>query len=349
MKSDHCKRKSTKTKTKKTTRFTKTANTIHYDENETFWKLIRIQIVERRDEMSLIINGVTKRFGIHTAVDKLSITIPESEIFGFLGANGAGKTTTFRMILGLLNPTDGEIKWKGNKITYNESDEIGYLPEERGLYPKLKVKEQLIYLGRLKGMTKQEVLTQMNHWFERLKVPDYTNKKIEELSKGNQQKIQFVAAVIHKPKLLILDEPFSGLDPVNVELLKKAVVELKESGTSIVFASHRMEHVEELCQHLCIMHHGKPVVHGSLREIKRAFGKKNVFIQGDFEMDFLENIKGVTKFKKTYDGVALQIMNEEVASTIFHELQNKGFVRKFALEEPSLNDIFIEKVGASYE
>ncbi|MDQ0232321.1 ABC transporter ATP-binding protein [Metabacillus malikii] len=299
--------------------------------------------------MSLRIDGVTKKFGKHTAVDQLTIEIPESEIFGFLGANGAGKTTTFRMILGLLNPSEGAIEWNGKKITYNESDEIGYLPEERGLYPKLKVKDQLIYLGRLKGMTKQQVLTEMDKWFDKLKVSEYLNKKVEELSKGNQQKIQFIAAVLHKPKLLILDEPFSGLDPVNVELLKQAVVDLKEAGTSIVFASHRMEHVEELCQHLCIMHHGKPVVHGALREIKRSFGKKNVFVQGDFAMDFLESITGVTKYKKTNEGVELQIENEEIASTIFHELQHKGFVRKFALEEPSLNDIFIEKVGASYE
>jgi ABC-2 type transport system ATP-binding protein len=299
--------------------------------------------------MSLKIEGVTKRFGTHTAVDQLSIAIPEREIFGFLGANGAGKTTTFRLILGLLTPSEGTISWNEKKITYEESDQIGYLPEERGLYPKLKVKDQLIYLGRLKGMSKQEVLHEMNQWLEKFKVPEYANKKVEELSKGNQQKIQFIAAVIHKPKLLILDEPFSGLDPVNVELLKKAVVELKDSGTSIVFASHRMEHVEELCQHLCIMHHGKPIVHGSLREIKRSFGKKNVFVQGDFDMSFLEEVQGVTKWKKTSEGVELQIENEDVARVIFQALQNKGFVRKFALEEPSLNDIFIEKVGASYE
>ncbi|PMC40290.1 sodium ABC transporter ATP-binding protein [Bacillus sp. UMB0899] len=299
--------------------------------------------------MSLTIDSVTKRFGSHLAVDQLSIIIPEHEIFGFLGANGAGKTTTFRMILGLLNPTDGEIKWNGSNISYEESDMIGYLPEERGLYPKLKVKDQLMYLGRLKGMSKHRVANEMDHWLQRFNVTEYANKKVEELSKGNQQKIQFIAAVLHKPKLLILDEPFSGLDPINVELLKKAVVDLKEAGTSIVFASHRMEHVEELCQHLCIMHKGKPVVHGALRDIKRSFGKKNLFIHGDFDMSFLENIPGVIKSKSTSEGMELQIENEEVSSRIFHELQHKGFVRKFALEEPSLNDIFIEKVGASYE
>ncbi|WP_299091430.1 ABC transporter ATP-binding protein [uncultured Metabacillus sp.] len=299
--------------------------------------------------MVLYVDHVTKRFGSHTAVDQLSLAIPEREIFGFLGANGAGKTTTFRMILGLLTPSEGSITWNDKKISYEESNQIGYLPEERGLYPKLKVKDQLIYLGRLKGMSKNEALAEMDRWLERFKVPEYANKKVEELSKGNQQKIQFIAAVLHKPKLLILDEPFSGLDPVNVELLKKAVVDLKESGTSIVFASHRMEHVEELCQHLCIMHHGKPVVHGSLREIKRSFGKKNVFVQGDFDMDFLKETPGVTKFKKTSEGVELQVEHDKISQHIFQKLQNQGFVRKFALEEPSLNDIFVEKVGASYE
>jgi len=299
--------------------------------------------------MTLNIEHVTKKFGDFTAVDRLSITIPEKEIFGFLGANGAGKTTTFRMILGLLSPTEGKISWNGQNITYENSHQIGYLPEERGLYPKLKVKDQLIYLGRLKGMDKKTIISEMEYWLERFKIPEYANKKVEELSKGNQQKIQFITAVIHKPKLLILDEPFSGLDPVNVEMLKEAVIDLKERGTSIVFSSHRMEHVEELCEYLCIMHRGKPVVHGSLKEIKRSFGKKNVTVHADYDLQFLKEISGVTKFKKTTEGVELQIEREEISHKIFEALQEKGFVRKFALEEPSLNDIFIEKVGASYE
>nr|WP_269448635.1 ABC transporter ATP-binding protein [Metabacillus kandeliae] len=295
------------------------------------------------------LEGVTKRFGQFTAVDQLSLDIPEKEIFGFLGANGAGKTTTFRMILGLLNPSGGNIKWKGHEINYGLSDQIGYLPEERGLYPKLKVKDQLIYLGRLKGMDKQSIIREMEYWLERFKVPEYANKKVEELSKGNQQKIQFITAVLHKPKLLILDEAFSGLDPVNVEMLKEAVVELKEQGTSIVFSSHRMEQVEELCNYLCILHKGKPVVHGSLREIKRSFGKKNLVIHADGSLDFLFNHPGVVKSRKTSEGVALQITGEDAAKDIFSKLSTAGFVRKFELEEPSLNDIFIEKAGAAYE
>ncbi|MGY0694945.1 ABC transporter ATP-binding protein [Virgibacillus sp. FSP13] len=299
--------------------------------------------------MTLTLKNVTKRFGSHTAVDHLSLEIPEKEMYGFLGGNGAGKTTTFRMILGLLDITEGDISWNGESIGYNKSHLIGYLPEERGLYPKLKVRDQIIYLGKLRGMTKDEAVTELAGWLDRFKVPEYMDKKVEELSKGNQQKIQFISAVLHKPKLLILDEPFSGLDPINVEMLKKAVVELKEQGTSIVFSSHRMEHVEELCEHLCILHKGKQIVQGSLREIKRSFGKKNLIVHADFSLEFLQNHPGVVQYKQIMDGCELQIENEAVSQTIFEALQGKGFIRKFDLEEPMLNDIFIEKVGASYE
>lgn len=299
--------------------------------------------------MTLTLQNVTKRFGDFIAVDDLSISIPEKEIFGFLGANGAGKTTTFRMILGLLDATEGKILWNGKPINYKTSNLIGYLPEERGLYPKLKVREQLIYLGRLRGVDKQTIVKEMEYWLERFKVPEYANKKVEDLSKGNQQKIQFVAAIIHKPKLLILDEPFSGLDPLNVEQLKNAVIDLKNAGTSIVFSSHRMEHVEELCENLCIMHKGKPILSGNLKEIKQSFGKKNIIIHADFDLEGIENIKGVIKIKKTAEGIQLQVNDESVSQDIFQFISGKGFVRKFMLEEPSLNDIFIEKVGASLE
>lgn len=297
----------------------------------------------------LKIENVSKRFGSFTAVNDLSITIPEKEMFGFLGANGAGKTTTFRMVLGLLDASKGKITWDGKPIDYSTSGVIGYLPEERGLYPKLKVRDQLVYLARLRGMNKQDALAELRIWLERFKVPEYIDKRVEELSKGNQQKIQFIAAVLHKPKLLILDEPFSGLDPVNVELLKSAVIELKEQGTTIVFSSHRMEHVEEMCENLCIMHHGSPVVHGSLKDIKRSFGKKNLVIHADFDLNGFDNYPGVTKVKRTPEGVHLQIEGEYVAEQILKDIVGKGFIRRFVLEEPSLNDIFIEKVGASYE
>ncbi|MFG6116272.1 ABC transporter ATP-binding protein [Halobacillus sp. MO56] len=299
--------------------------------------------------MALQLHQVTKRFGGEVAVDHLSLTIPEKEMFGFLGGNGAGKTTTFRMILGLLDPSGGSISWNNETISYEKSHLIGYLPEERGLYPKLKVKDQLVYLARLRGMEKKSALGQLDSWLDRFNIPEYKEKKVEELSKGNQQKIQFISAVIHKPELLILDEPFSGLDPVNVEQLKKAVIDLKEQGTTIVFSSHRMEHVEELCEHLCILQKGRPVVQGKLKEIKRSFGKKNLRIHADFDLTHVQEIPGVVKYKRTGEGCELQIENESVAQRVFDTLHGKGFVRLFDLEEPSLNDIFIEKVGASYE
>ncbi|MEH6974144.1 ABC transporter ATP-binding protein [Bacillus sp. JJ675] len=297
----------------------------------------------------LKIDHVTKRFGSFTAVDDLTLDIPEKQMFGLLGANGAGKTTTFRMILGLLNASEGTVTWKGKPITYGISNGIGYLPEERGLYPKLKVKDQLVYLGRLKGMTKQAAPKEMEKWLERFHITEYADKRVEELSKGNQQKIQFITAVLHKPELLILDEPFSGLDPVNVELLKDAVISLKNGGTSIVFSSHRMEHVEELCEHVCILQRGKPVVQGKLKEIKRSFGKKNVTIHSDDDLTFLKEADGITKWRETSEGVRLQVENEGVSQKLFSMLQGRGFIRKFELEEPSLHDIFIEKVGARYE
>ncbi|ASK60880.1 sodium ABC transporter ATP-binding protein [Virgibacillus phasianinus] len=299
--------------------------------------------------MTLLIKNVTKRFGNHTAVNNLSLEIPEKEMFGFLGGNGAGKTTTFRMILGLLDPSDGEISWNGQSISYDKSHLIGYLPEERGLYPKLKVRDQIVYLGKLRGMKKNDIISELEAWLQRFKVPEYIDKKVEELSKGNQQKIQFISAVIHKPKLLIMDEPFSGLDPINVEMLKEAVVDLKERGTSIIFSSHQMDHVEELCEHLCILQKGKQIVHGSLRDIKSSYGKKNLIVLGDMDLNYLRNFDGVTKYRPITGGCELQIDNEQAAQTIFESLQGRGFIRKFDLEEPTLNDIFIEKVGASYE
>ena len=297
----------------------------------------------------LKIDNITKRFGEHIAVDNLSLQIPEKELFGFLGGNGAGKTTTFRMILSLLDPTEGRILWNDEKISYNKSHLIGYLPEERGLYPKLKVKEQLIYLAKLRGMPADESLQSLERWLERFEISHYIDKKVEELSKGNQQKIQFISAVLHEPKLLILDEPFSGLDPINVEMLKKAVIDLKNKGTSIVFSSHRMDHVEELCEHICILREGKAVVQGNLQEIKQSFGKKNIIIHSEDELQFLQEVEGVLDFKATMQGCVLQIEEERIARNVFQALQGEVFVRKFEIEEPTLNDIFIAKVGEKYE
>lgn len=295
--------------------------------------------------MTLKISNVTKKFGDFTAVDQLNLTVEAGTMYGFLGANGAGKTTTFRMILGLLNANEGEITWNGKRISYATSPEIGYLPEERGLYPKMKVLEQLIFLGQLRGMSKRAAKEAAEKWMDKMEIAHYAQKKVEELSKGNQQKVQVVASLLHQPKLLILDEPFSGLDPVNVELLKQAILEFRNNGATILFSSHRMDHVEELCEQLSIVSHGKQIVSGSLREVKRSFGKQNVRIHADVNLGSLEQIAGVTAMHTTIEGAIFQVEREEVAQALLNAATALGPIRHFAIEEPSLQDIFIEKVG----
>ncbi|WP_353625895.1 ABC transporter ATP-binding protein [Bacillus sp. JCM 19041] len=266
-------------------------------------------------------------------------------MFGMLGANGAGKTTTFRMILGLLDPTEGEITWNNQRLSYKQTNLIGYLPEERGLYPKITVRDQLTYLAKLKGMKKGAILEEMKSWLHRFKAEEYENKKVEELSKGNQQKIQFIAAVLHKPELLILDEPFSGLDPVNSDMLKEAVRYLQEQGTTIVFSSHQMRNVEEMCEDIIMLKKGKAVLQGNLNEIKRGYGMKSIAIRADYDLSFLKEDRNVQKYAEAKNGVSIQVESEEKAKDVFQQLAAKGFVRKFEVEEPSLHDIFIDKVG----
>lgn len=298
--------------------------------------------------MTLKIENVTKRFGDFTAVDDLTLSVGAGTMYGFLGANGAGKTTTFRMILGLLNSNEGQITWNDKPISYATSPEIGYLPEERGLYPKMKVEEQLVFLGQLRGMKKNDAKIALTEWLERMEISHYVNKKVEELSKGNQQKIQVIASLMHNPKLLILDEPFSGLDPVNVEMLKKAILEFRNSGATIVFSSHRMDHVEELCEQLSIIDHGKQIVSGTLRDVKRSFGKQNVRIHSDHDLSSLGSVAGVSAVHKAIEGAVYQVETEEVANILLTEALKSGPIRHFAIEEPSLQDIFIEKVGKEH-
>lgn len=299
--------------------------------------------------MALVLTEVTKRFDSFTAVDHLSLTIQEGQLFGLLGANGAGKTTTIRMILGIMEPTEGKISWNGETINESKSHLVGYLPEERGLYPKLTVKDQLLYLGRLRGMQKGEALKKLEEWLERFRIPEYKEKKVEELSKGNQQKIQFIAAILHQPKLLFLDEPFSGLDPVNSDLIKGVILDLSKGGTTIIFSSHRMEQVEELCENLVILRKGRPVVEGNLKEIKRSYGKKNIILHSDGDLGFLTRMEGVTRLEKTAEGAIVGVSSEQVSQKVLQEAMKSGFVTKFALEEPSLHEIFVEKVGDTYE
>lgn len=298
---------------------------------------------------SLEVIDVKKQFGSHTAVNGISLEVQQGEIFGLLGGNGAGKTTTMRMVMGLINPDSGEIKWNGERYRPSLRKTMGYLPEERGLYPKNKVSEQIVYLAELKGMNRKTADQRLKEWLEKFEVPEYYNKKVEELSKGNQQKIQFIAAVIHDPDILVLDEAFSGLDPVNVELLKKNVLELRDRGKSILFSSHRMDHVEELCQNICIMHKSNVVLKGNLREIKASYPKERVILETDRDIKGLEAIAGVSSITRKENGLDIQITDARAAKQILEVASQQADISRFQVMEPTLNEIFIKKVGTSHE
>ena len=297
----------------------------------------------------LEIKNVTKYYGDFLAVDNLSFTVKKGEIFGLLGVNGAGKTTTFRMIMGLLDSTSGKITLDNELIDYNVTDKIGFLTEERSLLTKLTVKEQSIFYGKLKGMNEKKIIERLDYLLNKFSVSSYKDKKIKELSKGNQQKIQFIMAVLNEPKLLILDEPFSGLDPFNVELFKKEIVEMAESGSMIIFSSHRMEHVELFCKKLAIILKGKTVLEGNLVDIKENYRKKNIFIKGDIDIKEVENIKGVLEVKENNSQFEVKIESKEIVEKVFNKINKYKNITKFVVEEPSLNEIFVEKVGESYE
>lgn len=299
--------------------------------------------------MSLKVSNVSKRFQQVTAVKDISFELETGKMLGFLGRNGAGKTTTFRMILGLIEPSEGEIHFNGHKINTSNYNEIGYLPEERGLHAKLKVVDELTYLATLKGMNKKDIKKAIDYWLDRFQITEHRDKKIESLSKGNQQKVQLLASMIHEPQLLILDEPFSGLDPVNVELLKKAVIDLNQQGTTIIFSSHRMEHIEELCDDVCILNRGQMVVQGPLQQVKRESGYQRVIVDADYDLQDLATLPGVLEIKITPKGTLFMIENEQVAHHIYQELQTKGFVRHFEILDPTIQEIFIEKVGDIHE
>lgn len=294
---------------------------------------------------SLQLHEVTKVYGDKIAVDKLDIKVSGGEIFGLLGANGAGKTTTMRMVLGLIYPDEGQILYKGEPYSQSLSRSFGYLPEERGLYPKVKVSDQLIYLAGLKGMDRRSAEKALKEWLERFGVPENYDKRVEELSKGNQQKIQFIAAIMHKPDILVLDEAFSGLDPVNVELLKSTVKELRDNGTTILFSTHRMEHVEELCQNICILHNSKTVLTGNLREIKQRYPKENIVLVTETPVNGLSDIDGVTAAEWTESECRVRITKPEAAQEVLKTALAQAAVHRFEVLEPTLNEIFIKAVG----
>jgi len=297
----------------------------------------------------LKVENVTKYYGDFKAVDKLSFTVNKGEIFGLLGVNGAGKTTTFRMIMGLLDKTEGSITLDGKEIDYSVTDDIGFLTEERSLLTKLTVKEQAIYFGALKGMSDEDIIERLDYLLKKFGIEEYKNKKIKELSKGNQQKIQFITAILNSPKLLILDEPFAGLDPFNIELFKEEILALSKKGSIIIFSSHRMDHVELFCKKLVVLVNGKSVLSGNIKDIKESYMKKNIFIKGNVEIDKLKNVKGVEEVVELADEYEVKISSKEVIENVFKYVSKCSNVTKFVVEEPSLNEIFVSKVGESYE
>ncbi len=297
----------------------------------------------------LILKNVTKYYGSNLAVDNLSFEVKDGEIFGLLGVNGAGKTTTFRMITGLLDKTEGEITFNGKKIDYSVTDKIGFLAEERCLLTKLTVFEQAKFYGGLKSMSEKDIESRLDYLLDKLEISDYKNKKIKELSKGNQQKVQFIMAILHKPKLLILDEPFSGLDPINIELFKNLILELKHEGTSIIFSSHRMDHVEYFCESLVILVKGKTVLQGNLKKIKEEYRKKNILINGSIDTEEIKKVNGVLDVQKNGQDYSVKILDDSKVENVFKYVSKCKNITKFIVEEPSLNEIFIERVGGSYE
>ena len=293
----------------------------------------------------LILENVSKTFVEKKAVEGISFSLNKPGVFGLLGTNGAGKTTTIRMLLGIIKKDSGEITWNGKKVD-RKSVNFGYLPEERGVYPKVKIYDQLMYFAELKGMKKQEADTAIGTWAKKLKVEEYMQMPAEKLSKGNQQKIQFMTAVIHNPELVVLDEPFSGLDPVNTDLLKNIIIDLVKEGKYVIMSAHQMSTIEEFCSDILILDKGKTVLQGNLREIKDQYPANRVQIEANESI--AENIAklGLEIENEKNNEYTVKIDNEEQAHNLLNELvKDKKTINKFEITKPTLNDIFIEKVG----
>jgi len=295
--------------------------------------------------VALNVSSVVKKFGDKTAVNNISFNIEKPGVFGLLGTNGAGKTTTIRMILGILERDNGTIMWKGKPVT-RETVKFGYLPEERGLYPKAKITEQLMYFGKLRGIDRKSVKNTINYWFDRLKVSEYANSTAEQLSKGNQQKIQLITALVHDPELIILDEPLSGLDPVNADLFKSVIHELVEKGKYIIMSSHHMQSIEDYCEDLLILKNGQTVLQGNLKQIKAGYGRTNLTVNCQEDIHSLIKAQDINLLSTTAGGYELKIKSDDQAYILLEKmLQSKIRLDKFEIREPSLHEIFIEKVG----
>lgn len=295
--------------------------------------------------MSLELKNVSKSFVGKKTVDNISFSLTKPGVYGLLGTNGAGKTTTIRMLLGIIKKDSGEITWKGKPVD-RKLVRFGYLPEERGVYPKTKIFDQLKYFAELKGMEKNQAISSINRWAKELKVEEYLQMSAEKLSKGNQQKIQFMTAIIHDPELVVLDEPFSGLDPVNTEILKNIIIDLIRNGKYIIMSAHQMATIEEFCSDILILNKGKAVLQGNLKEIKEKYPANRVEI--DVKQDIESYIKELNLEIEieTNNNYVIKISDEEKAHKLLNKLVVNGInIDKFEIKKPTLNDIFIEKVG----
>jgi len=300
------------------------------------------------NETTVKLDGVTKSFGEFTAVRGLSLTVRAGRVFGLLGPNGAGKTTTIRMIVNITAPDSGSIALFGQKIDPKVQDRIGYLPEERGLYRRMRISDQLRFFAELKNIRKKVIESKIDEWLARVKLSEWKNKRSMELSKGMQQKVQFITSVLHDPDLLILDEPFSGLDPINVELLKEVVLDLKRAGKTIIFSTHQMEVAEKVCDDICLLNRSQKVFEGSLREIKSSFGRNSVAVRCEGGDGVLDDPALVSKVVRHADEAQALLAPGADAQILLKRLIDSGAViGKFEMVEPSLNDIFITKVTES--
>jgi len=298
--------------------------------------------------VTLALSRVSKKFDEFVAVDELSLEVRAGRIFGLIGPNGAGKTTTIRMIVNILAPDSGSIELFGERMNERLQDRIGYLPEERGLYKKMRVGEQLRYFGELKGLSAREAEIRLDRWLERLKLSEWKTHRTDELSKGMQQKIQFIATVMHEPDLLILDEVFSGLDPVNAELMKDVLLELKAERRTIIFSTHMMSQAEQLCDDICLINRSRKVLEGSLREVKSSFGRRAVALRAEGAESVLAEARLVAGIKPFGDYVEVELAAGADAQELLGRLVESGArITRFEKVEPSLHDIFLWKVGES--
>lgn len=297
----------------------------------------------------LTIQNVSKNFGDLKALEDISFDVRDGQILGLIGQNGAGKSTTFHSILNFLS-YQGKITWNDQPITESIFDEIGYLPEERSLMPKLTIEQQIIYLARLKNKSAKEIRPQIDMWLQKFAVKGTKKDKIKDLSKGNQQKVQLICTLIHNSKLIILDEPFSGLDPVNSDLLKQAILSAKEQGAAIIFSSHDMANVEEICDKLVMLRNGQIVLHGTVREVRQSFGKTRITVTTDWNQEQLEKLSGVQKVEKLEEKrFLLSLSDETLGKNIFDELTHGQYIEEFNQQPPTLNEIFRLKAGEHNE